>query len=50
MDGDKDLEFYYRQLSADIKRKNYNIEHSFARPEGSTSQTNKTGLNLIIIT
>ena len=39
---------YYRQLSADIKMKNYKIKTSLVRPEGSNARANKTCINFMI--
>ena len=36
----------YRQLSADVKFKNYKIKTSFLGLEGLKAQANKTGINL----
>ena len=38
----------HRQLSTDIKIKNYNNNTSFVRPEGPKARANKTGIKLII--
>ena len=42
------FEKYYRQLSADNKLKNYNINSNFDSLDGPKSQANKAGINLMI--
>ena len=39
---------YYRQLSADIRMKNYKINTSFISPEDPKAQDNKTGNHFMI--
>ena len=39
---------YYKQLSADIKIKNYKIKTSFVSTDWPKAQTNETGIILII--
>ena len=39
---------YYRQLSADIKMKNYMIKTRFVSPEGPKAWSNKAGINFMI--
>ena len=39
---------YNRQLSEDIKMKNYRIKTSFVSPEGPKTRANKTGINFMI--
>ena len=39
---------YYRQLSADIKMKNYKNKTSFISPEGQKARAKKTGINIMI--
>ena len=40
---------YYRQLSVDIKMKNYMIKTSFVDSEGPKTRANITGINVIIL-
>ena len=40
---------YYRQLSADMKMKNFKTKTSFCKPEGPKAQGNKTGINFMMI-
>ena len=40
---------YYRQISADSKSKNDNIDSSFVNPEGSKDRANTTVINLLIL-
>ena len=40
---------YYRQLSSDIKMKDFMIETSFVTPENTKTRANKTGINFILI-
>ena len=39
---------YYKQISVDIKMKNYNIKTSFVGPEGMKAWAYKTGINFMI--
>ncbi len=42
------IALYYRQLSTDIRMKNYKIKTSFVNLRGSRSLANKSGINLMI--
>ena len=40
---------YYRQLSADIKMKSYEIKPSFVSPQEPKARGNKTGIDILIL-
>ena len=42
------IALYYKQLSVDIKMKNYEFKTSFVNPEWQKVRSNKTGINFMI--